>query len=173
MKQSSILKKYFDNEFADSMSIDRLKEYHYEALKELVSRAFEKCEFYRDKMNAAGVKPEDIKSLNDLEKIPFLTKEELRGKPWALLACDKEDIVVVQVSTGTTGGEEIYMMYTWEDYYLHELAPGYPKLFNIVGEDICFNALPYEMSSSGLAFHKIFLEGCQATVIPAGKGGAY
>ena len=171
--QSRILKKYFDQEFADSMPIATLEAYHLESLKEIVTQAYEKCEFYRQKMDEANVKPEDIKNLQDLGKLPLLKKDELRGKPWALLACDKEDIAIVQVSTGTTGGEEIYMMYTWEDYYLHEFAPGYPKLFNIEENDICFNALPYEMSSSGLAFHKIFLEACQATVIPAGKGGAY
>ena len=55
------------------------------------------------------------------------------------------------------------MMYTWNDYYLHDLAPRYPKLFPIEPEDVCLNALPYEMSAAGLAFHKTFIEGCEAT----------
>src|SRR6185295_1510102 len=80
---------------------------------------------------------------------------------------------LIQVSTGTTGGEEIYMMYTWDDYLLHDLAPRYSTLFPVGPGDVCLNALPYEMSTAGLAFHKTFMEGCQATVIPAGKGGAY
>ena len=117
--------------------------------------------------------PKDIKSLSDLTKLPLLTKDELRGKPYILLTCKKEDIALVQVSTGTSGGEEIYMMYTWNDYYINDLAPRYPKLFPIDPEDVCLNALPYEMSAAGLAFHKTFIEGCEATVIPAGKGGAY
>jgi phenylacetate-CoA ligase len=168
------LDKYFSgDEFPDGMSVDKLKEYQKESLIDITARAYEKCSFYKEKMDKAGVTPDDIKNLEDLSKLPFITKEELRGKPWALLACDRADISLVQVSTGTTGGEEIYMMYTWEDYYLHELCPGYPKLFPIEKGDICLNALPYEMSSAGLAFHKTFLEGCEATVIPAGKGGAY
>src|SRR5690606_25960759 len=55
----------------------------------------------------------------------------------------------------------------------NELAPPLTRLADVGPGDICLNALPYEMSSAGLAFHKVFMEGCGATVIPAGKGGAY
>ncbi|TFB21364.1 phenylacetate--CoA ligase family protein [Filobacillus milosensis] len=169
------LVKYFssDTEFPDIMPIQKIEEFQKESLIEITNRAYKHCDFYQKKMDQLGVKPENIKELKDLSKLPLTSKEELRGNPYALLACDKEDISLVQVSTGTTGGEEIYMMYTWEDYYLHELSPGYPKLFPIESDDICINSLPYEMSASGLAFHKTFLEGCGATVVATGKGGAY
>lgn len=170
-----LLAKYFssDTVFPDGMPFETLIEYQEESIREIVKLAYERSSFYREKMDLAGMKPDDIHTIADMAAIPFLTKEELRGKPWVLLTCDKADVSLVQVSTGTTGGEEIYIMNTWEDYYLHELAPGYPRLFPVQRGDICLNALPYEMSSAGLAFHKTFLEGCQATVIPAGKGGAY
>jgi len=170
-----ILAKYFSSDtiFPDRMQVETLLEYQSESIREIVRLAYEKSPFYKAKMEQAGVHPDEIQGLDDLLKLPFLTKDELRGKPWVLLTCDKADISLVQVSTGTTGEEEIYIMYTWEDYYLHELAPGYPTLFPVEKGDVCLNALPYEMSSAGLAFHKTFLEGCQATVIPAGKGGAY
>lgn len=90
-----------------------------------------------------------------------------------LLAADKEDVSLINVSTGTTGGEEIYVMHTWRDYCPSGFSPGHPKLFNLEPEDICINALPYEMSSAGLAFHKVFMEIFEATVVPVGKGGAY
>lgn len=169
------LEKYFSSDtiFPDNMPINQLKEFQQESLIEITKHAYQNCQFYKDKMDKAGVNPSDIKELDDLGKLPLMTKDELRGKPWALLACDKADVSLVQVSTGTTGGEEIYMMYTWEDYYLNELSPGYPKLFPIKKGDVCINSLPYEMSSAGLAFHKTFLEGCEATVVPTGKGGAY
>lgn len=174
VRQRPILRKYFDGpEFADNMSLFKLAEFHKESLQEIVSLAYERSPFYREKLNQAGVTPGDIKTLADLQRLPFTTKEELRGTTWELLTCDKEDVALVQVSTGTTGGEEIYIMYTWEDYYLYELSPGYPNLVPVERGDICLNALPYEMSSAGLAFHKTFMEGCQATVVPAGKGGAY
>jgi phenylacetate-CoA ligase len=169
-----ILEKYFSGpEDADMMSPDILESYQEEAVKTIVTTAFEHSPFYRQKMQKSAVKPQDIKKIEDLSRLPFTTKEELRGNPWDLLACDKKDVALVQVSTGTTGGEEIYIMYTWEDYFLCDLAPGYGNLVPVERGDICFDALPFEMSSAGLSFHKIFMDGCQATLIPAGKGGAY
>lgn len=166
--------KFFDGTLhPDKMSAEQIEQYHLESLKQIVLKAYEKNDFYRGKLDEVNVKPTDIQQISDLSKLPFLTKDELRGKPYILLTCDKQEIALVQVSTGTTGGEEIYMMYTWNDYYLHDLAPRYPELFPVDPGDVCLNALPYEMSAAGLAFHKTFMEGCEATVIPAGKGGAY
>lgn len=170
-----VLQKYFaeEDEFPETMDPAKLRNFQQESLREILRRAYQGSPFYRHKMTTAGVSPEDFYKIEDLEHFPFTSKDELRGKPWDLLTCDRKDIALVQVSTGTTGGEEIYIMYTWNDFYLHDLAPGYPSLVPIEPGDICFNALPYEMSSAGLAFHKTFMEGCGATVIPAGKGGAY
>lgn len=169
-----VLKKYFSGiEDADRMLPDVLASYQNEAVKAVVNRAFKRSPLYQRKMKQAGVTPRVIKEVGDLSRLPFTTKEDLRGKPWELLACDKKDVALIQVSTGTTGGEEIYIMNTWEDYYLCDLAPGYGSLVPVESGDICFDALPFEMSSAGLSFYKIFMEGCQATVIPAGKGGAY
>ncbi|HYH03792.1 MAG TPA: AMP-binding protein [Bacillota bacterium] len=170
-----VLQKYFaaEDEFPENLPQDHIAEFHRESLQAIVTRAYEKTAFYRDKLDRAGVTPDQIRDTVDLDRVPFTTKDELRGNPWSLLACDKSDIAVVQVSTGTTGGEEIYIMYSWNDYFLHDLIPGYPSLVPVEHGDICFNALPYEMSSAGLAFHKTFMEGCSATVIPGGKGGAY
>lgn len=175
LRKPELLDKYFSGpDFPDSgMSPAHLAEYQRESIREIVRRAYERSPFYREKMTATGITPDDIRDLGDMERLPFTSKEELTVNPWALLACDKEDIALIQVSTGTTGSREIYIMNTWDDYYFLELATGYPELVPVGRGDIVLNALPYEMSSAGLAFHKTFLEGCQATVIPAGKGGAY
>ncbi len=157
----------------DSMSADEIASYQRDAIQELVRHTYANSPFYRQKMDSAGVKPEEINGIEDLKRIPLTTKDELRGNPWILLACDKKDISLIQVSTGTTGGEEIYILNTWRDYFLSEIAPGYPILLPVTYGDICLNALPYEMSSAGLSFHKVFMSGCDATVLPAGKGGAY
>lgn len=168
------LSRYFSGaEPADAMSPEELVAFQRESLRAIVRRAHERSEFYRTKMEAAGVTAADVEHAEDLRRLPFLTKDELRGHPWILLTCDRRDVALVQVSTGTTGGEEIYMAYTWNDYLLHDLAPRYPRLFPIEPGDVCLNALPYEMSTAGLAFHKTFMDGYQATVVPAGKGGAY
>ncbi|HEU4409032.1 MAG TPA: AMP-binding protein [Polyangiaceae bacterium] len=160
-------------ESADTLSKDALAAYRAESLRAIVRRAYEGSSLYREKMDRAGVRPDDIAGPADLARLPLLTKDELRGDPWRLLACERRDVALIQVSTGTTGGEEIYMAHTWRDYVLHDLAPRYSRLFPAGPGDVCLNALPYEMSTAGLSFHKTFLEGCQATVIPAGKGGAY
>ncbi|WP_437602019.1 AMP-binding protein [Sorangium sp. So ce590] len=160
-------------EQADSLSPDTLARYHAESLRTIVQRAYRKSSFYRTKMGEVGIAPGDIQNASDLVKLPFLTKDELRGQPYRLLTCDRRDIALIQVSTGTTGGEEIYMAYTWNDYLLYDLAPRYSRLFPVGPGDICLNALPYEMSTAGLAFHKTFMDGYHATVVPAGKGGAY
>lgn len=157
----------------DRMSAEQIAVYQKQAIQDIVKYAYEKSPFYQQKMQQAGVVPEQIKEIEDLACLPFTTKDELRGNPWVLLACDKADIAIIQVSTGTTGGEEIYLMNSWRDYFLHDLAPGYPDLVPVKRGDICINALPYEMSSSGLSFHKIFMNGADATIVPTGKGGAY
>ncbi|WP_050435797.1 phenylacetate--CoA ligase family protein [Chondromyces crocatus] len=174
MQMAPALSRYLSSvEQADRMPHDVLDAFQSESLRAIVRRAYDKSSFYRGKMDAAGVDPADIKRTSDLARLPFLTKDELRQDPYLLLTCDKEDIALIQVSTGTTGGQELYMVSTWSDYILHDLAPRYPRLFPIGPGDICMNALPYEMSTAGLSFHKTFMEGYHATVIPAGKGGAY
>lgn len=174
LKTPPAISRYLNGtEQADALSPDTLARYQLESLQAIVRRAYERSPFYREKFSRAGVTPEDIQSLEDVGRLPLLTKDELRGHPWRLLACERKDIALIQVSTGTTGGEEIYMAYTWNDYLLHDLSPRYASLFPAGPGDVCLNALPYEMSTAGLAFHKTFMEGCEATVIPAGKGGAY
>jgi len=169
--QEPLLGRY-SNLTEEEATLEKLLEFQKEALQANVAHAY-KNPFYYEKLKKAGVKPQDIKSLADLAKLPFTTKDELRGKPWQLLATDKRDMSLIHVSTGTTGGEETYMMQSWRDLYLNEFSAGYPHLLQLVPGDICINALPYEMSSSGLAFHKVFMEISGVTVVPVGKGGAY
>jgi len=170
---SPVIRHYFAKSlFPDHMTPKRLTAFQKEALREAVTRAYENSPFYRQKMTKTGVKPQDIKKLADLAKMPFTTKDELRQNPWALLACDKKDISVIHVSTGTTGGRPIYTMQTWKEYYL-STSVNYPRLQPIDPDDLCFVALPYEMSAAGLDFHTRFLAGHRAAVMAVGKGGAY
>lgn len=156
----------------DQMSRSRIEAYQEEAIKEVISCAYQNSPFYHDKLIQAGVKPENIKCIKDLENIPFTTKEDLRQDPWVRLACDKKEISLIHISSGTTGGKEIYTPHTWKEYYLnHSII--YPRLTPVKRKDICFVALPYEMSQSGLNFHNLFIIGHQAASVPVGKGGAY
>ena len=170
---SSVIRRYFSQSvFPDHMDSPRLTGFQKEALREVVTLAYANSPFYRQKMMQAGVKPQDINNLSDLAKMPFTTKDELRRNPWALLACDKKNISVIHVSTGTTGGQPIYTLATWKEYYLN-MSINYPRLQAVEEDDLCFIALPYEMSAAGLDFHTRFLVGFQAAVMAVGKGGAY
>lgn len=168
-----LVARYFSQRISpDLMPSSRIAKFQEEAIKEVISRAYENSPFYHRKMTEAMVKPEDIKSLADLEKMPFTTKEELRQDPWARLACDKKEISLIHVSSGTTGGKEIYSPHTWKEYHLnHSII--YPRLTPVKREDLCFVALPFEMSQSGLNYHNMFIMGHQAASVPVGKGGAY
>ena len=88
----------------EAMPIDKLKELQLKRLKELVKRVYTKNKYYKNKLDEAGVKPGDIKNLSDIEKLPFLTKNDLREYyPFGLVCTEMDDIVEVHASSGTTG----------------------------------------------------------------------
>jgi phenylacetate-CoA ligase len=73
-------------------------------LKNLVEMLYARVPFYRKKMDGLGIRPQDIHTLKDIEKLPFTTKDDLRENyPRGLLAASKERIVEVHMSSGTTG----------------------------------------------------------------------
>ena len=88
----------------ECMSRDEMTALQSEKLVQQVKRVYENVPFYRKKMDDLGVKPEDIKGIEDIGKLPFTTKEDLRDNyPFGLLAVPQKDIVRVQGTSGTTG----------------------------------------------------------------------
>src|SRR5699024_11012932 len=88
----------------ECMSRDEMADLQSRRLVDVVKRVYENVEFYRRKMQQRGVEPGDIKSIEDIEKLPFTTKEDLRDNyPFGLLAIPKKDVVRVQGTSGTTG----------------------------------------------------------------------
>ena len=88
----------------ESMPTDKLKELQLKRLKELVNRVYIKNKYYKKKLDEVKIKPSDIKSLKDIEKLPFLTKNDLREYyPFGLVCTEIDDIVEVHASSGTTG----------------------------------------------------------------------
>ena len=73
------MKNYFQPEI-ETMPVEQLKALQSERLVEQVKFVYDNVEFYRSKMDEAGVKPEDIKSVDDLYKLPFITKDDLRDQ---------------------------------------------------------------------------------------------
>ncbi|RLF71503.1 MAG: phenylacetate--CoA ligase, partial [Thermoplasmata archaeon] len=95
--------RYFEKKY-ETMGRGELEELQLKRLRSVVKWAYERVPFYRKKLDGAGVKPEDIKSLSDIEKIPFTTKDELReNMPFGLVAVPLEETVELHASSGTTG----------------------------------------------------------------------
>src|SRR5208283_3450931 len=95
--------KYW-NEKIETMPAEELKLYQLKKLKEQVKYCYENSAFYKKKFDRVGLKPENIRSLDDLEKIPFTVKNDLRDNyPFGMVAAKSDEIVEIHASSGTTG----------------------------------------------------------------------
>ena len=104
----------------ETMSVEEMKKLQSEKLVKQVKHVYENVEYYRNLMDKKGVKPEDIKGIEDLHKLPFLTKADLRDAyPYGLLAKPIEDCVRIQSTSGTTG-RRVVAFYTQNDINLWE-----------------------------------------------------
>jgi phenylacetate-CoA ligase len=160
----------------DLWPADRVRTYQTDAVREILTHAYQNNRLYREKFKSAGVTPDDFRGLRDLGRFPTLTKDELRGDPWVLLSVPRERVAQVHLSTGTTSktlGDHIYSLFTWEDIYVDELAIDYPLMVPSRAGDVVINALPYEMSSAGMAFHRALQHGRGLGLVNVGKGGVY
>ena len=95
--------KYW-NEKIETMPPEELKRHQLKKLKEIVSYCYENNVFYRKKFDNVGLKPESIRSLEDLRKIPFTVKTDLKDNyPFGMVAAKPDEIVEIHASSGTTG----------------------------------------------------------------------
>ncbi|MDR2357630.1 MAG: phenylacetate--CoA ligase [Oscillospiraceae bacterium] len=102
----------------ERMSYDEMKSLQDRRLKEQVAHVYKNVAYYRKLMDEKGVAPGDIKSTEDLRKLPFLTKDDLRDAyPYGLLAVPLRDAVRIQSTSGTTG-RRVVAFYTREDIEL-------------------------------------------------------
>ena len=91
---------------SDIEQLDReaLQKKQLASFKDAAERVYERVPFYRKKFQEAGVTPEALRSLEDISKLPFTTKDEMRGTyPYGLLAVPESEIVEIHTSSGTTG----------------------------------------------------------------------
>ena len=103
------------NEKIETMSREEKKKLQSERLVAQVKKLYETVPFYKKRMDEKGVTPADIQSIEDISKLPFMTKDDLREVyPHGLLAVKQEDIVEVHMSSGTTG-KPVVMEYTRKD----------------------------------------------------------
>ena len=112
-------KKYFQPEI-ETMPVEEIKALQEKKLVKQVKYVYDNVPYYRNLMDKKGVKPEDIKTLKDISKLPFLSKDDLReAYPYGLLGTDLKNIVRIQSTSGTTG-KRVVAFYTQNDIELWE-----------------------------------------------------
>ena len=110
---------YYQKEI-ETMPLDELQKLQSERLKEQVKHIYENVAPYRKKMDEMGVKPEDINGIEDLHKLPFITKDDLRDEyPYGYVAVPLDECVRIQSTSGTTG-RRVVAFYTKEDIEVWE-----------------------------------------------------
>lgn len=139
-------------------------------LKETVRYEYDNVPYYREKMDKAGVKPEDIQTLEDIRKLPFITKEDIATNyPTGLFAKPMEEIVRIHASSGTTGKPKI-AGYTRNDLALWGECVA--RAMASAGQDsksVIQVAYGYGLFTGGLGAH-IGAETIGATVLPMSSG---
>lgn len=154
----------------ETMSREEMQALQLARLKEIVKYAYDNVPFYKKKYDEAGFDPNSIETLDDLNKIPFTVKSDLRDNyPYGLLAVPKEKIARVHASSGTSGKPTV-VCYTekdmdiWSDCCARICASA-----GVTNKDIVHNAFGYGLFTGALGMH----QGCEkigATVVPASSG---
>ncbi len=158
------------NEKAECMSENDKEALQLEKLQMAVKRAYESVPYYKKRFDELGIKPEDIKTLKDVEKLPFTTKDDLReAYPFGMFAVPRKEIVEVHTSSGTTGKPTV-SGYTRGDLeiWAEVMARGL-CMFGVTEDDIIQNTHGYGLFTGGFGVHY----GAQkmgATVIPISTG---
>jgi phenylacetate-CoA ligase len=158
------------NKEAECMSQIQKEELQLERLKAVVKQAYENVPYYKKRFDEAGIKPEDIKTLKDIEKLPFTSKSDLRDAyPFGMFAVSDDDIVEIHTSSGTTGkptvsGYTLKDLSIWGEVMARALA-----MAGAGKKDFIQNAYGYGLFTGGMGVHY----GAQkigATVVPISAG---
>ena len=163
---------FFPESALDYMPEARLREVQLQRLKAVTALAYEKVPLFRERMDAKGVKPADVRTLADVRLLPFSVKTDLRDTyPYGLFAVPMSEVVRLHASSGTTGkpivvGYTAQDMEVWKQVIMRTLyAAGYSR------GDIVQNMYGYGLFTGGLGLHG-GLEGIGATVIPISGGNS-
>ncbi len=158
------------NETKECMSRDEMSTLQSARLVKLVDRVYHNVEFYRKKMQQLGLEPGDIRGIEDLEKLPFTTKSDLRDNyPFGLFAVPQSEIVRIHASSGTTGKATV-VGYTRRDIDIwSECVARCLHMAGITRNDIIQIAYGYGLFTGGLGAHG-GAEKIGATVVPMSTG---
>ena len=158
------------NETKECMSRDEMNALQGARLVKLVDRVYHNVEYYRKKMQAMGLEPGDIRGLEDLKKLPFTTKDDLRDTyPFGMFAVPNSQIVRIHASSGTTGRATV-VGYTRRDIDMwSECVARCITMAGLGREDIIQVAYGYGLFTGGLGAH-YGAEKLGATVVPMSTG---
>ncbi len=142
------------NKKIETASRNELERHQLKLLKSLVKYCYEKSTFYCNTFKNAGIKPEDIKTLDDAQKIPFTSKNDLRDNyPFGMVMVNFDDLVELHASSGTTGNP-VVGAYTKNDMDVWgELMARSLYVAGVRKDDIMHNAYGYGLFTGGLGFH--------------------
>ena len=146
-------KKYFQPE-QETMPLEDIRKIQDEKLVSQVRHVYENVPYYRDLMDKKGVRPEDIKGVDDLHKLPFIKKDDLReAYPYGLLATDLKNCVRIHSTSGTTG-KRVVAFYTQNDVDMWEecCARAIVAAGGTNG-DVCQVAYGYGLFTGGSGLH--------------------
>lgn len=160
------------NETKECMSREEMTALQSARLRKIVDYVYHNVEFYRKKMQRAGIMPEDIRGIEDIGKLPFTTKDDLRDNyPFGLFAVPSSQIVRIHASSGTTGKATV-VGYTRRD--LETWAECVARCFTMAGigrNDIMQIAYGYGLFTGGLGAHS-GAEKIGAMVVPMSTGNS-
>jgi phenylacetate-CoA ligase len=161
--------KYW-NQKIETMPRADIKKHQLQKLKELVKYCYENSSFYRKKFDGVGLKPEDIQTLEDLKKIPFTVKTDLKDNyPYGMVTTKPEEIVEIHASSGTTGNP-IVGAYTKNDMDVwSELMARCLYTAGSRKQDIIHVSYGYGLFTGGLGMH-YGIQKLGARVVPASGG---
>ncbi|MCX5687975.1 MAG: phenylacetate--CoA ligase [Candidatus Omnitrophica bacterium] len=158
------------NKEMECMGLENLKNIQSERLKKIVEYTYKNCSFYKKKMDRHGVNPEDVKCIDDIQKLPITTKNDMRDSyPFQLFSAPLKEVSEIHVSSGTTGNFTV-VGYTKEDIRLW--AEVMARALGCAGAepgDMIQIAYGYGLFTGGLGFHYGALE-MGLTVLPASSG---
>ncbi len=160
---------YFDEEF-ETLPRPALEALQLKRLQNTVARVYETVPFYKESLSKTGVHPEQIKSLDDLRRLPFTVKQDMRDAyPYNLFAAPMDEIVRIHASSGTTGKPTVVGytrkdIDTWADLMARTLVTT-----GVHKGDIIHNAYGYGLFTGGLGAH-YGAERLGASVIPISGG---
>lgn len=158
------------NKNKECMSRDAMHELQSKRLQKLVTLVYHNVPFYRNKMQELDLLPDDIRSIDDIVKLPFTTKQDLRDNyPYGFLAAPRSEIVRVHASSGTTGNPTV-VGYTRRDLSIwSETMSRCLAAYGVTRDDTFSVSYGYGLFTGGLGAH-YGVENLGATVIPASTG---